>query len=280
MPIAKATEAATAAAEAVVQWYATTLELDADASVICAQRISRREPAVRLHASVMLNGHRLRTDRSKEAARTMEHILATWGYLALFVIAAIAALGIPVGSEIVIAYAGVLASGQNVVGRHDHLELVIVIVVAALGEVTGSLVGYAIGRSGGRSLIDGVGKYALLTHKDLDRAEGWFARRGEPFVFFGRFVPFVRSFVSIAAGVGEMSIATFVTFTLAACILWCGMLAEIGFALGSSWHHIVTAFGYVGYLAASVVVLLALTFIVHRIRQIRLERATSSDDGG
>ncbi len=208
----------------------------------------------------------------------MEHILATWGYLALFGIAALAALGIPVGSEIAIGYAGVLASGQVVTGSHDHLQLALVIIVATLGEVTGSSIGYAIGRFGGRSLIDRVGKYVLLTHKDLDRAEAWFARRGEPLVFFGRFVPFVRSFVSIAAGIGEMALAKFLVFTLAACAIWCGGLASIGFALGSSWHRIVTDFSYVGYLAIGLVVVIAIVFITHRLRQLRLERTTSPDE--
>ena len=205
--------------------------------------------------------------------KRLEHILATWGYLALFGLAALAALGIPVGSEIAIGYAGVLASGQTVTGRHDHLQLALVILVATLGEVTGSTIGYAIGRFGGRGLIDRVGKYVLLTGKDLDRAEAWFERRGEPLVFFGRFVPLVRSFVSIAAGIGEMAVAKFLVFTLAACAIWCGALAEIGFALGSSWHRIITDFSYVGYLAAGLVIVVALLLIVHRLRQLRLERS-------
>lgn len=210
----------------------------------------------------------------------MEHILATWGYVALFGVSALAALGVPVGSEIAIAYAGVLASGQVVSGHHDHLQLAVVIVVATLGEVTGSLIGYGIGRFGGRSLIDRVGKYVLLTHKDLDRAEAWFARRGEPFVFFGRFVPFVRSFVSIVAGIGEMSIAKFSAFTLAACGIWCGALAGIGFSLGSSWHHILTDFSYLGYLAAALVIIVAFVFIAHRLKQLRLERTLVPDEPG
>jgi membrane protein DedA with SNARE-associated domain len=204
----------------------------------------------------------------------VEHILATWGYLALFGIATLAALGIPVGSEIAIGYAGVLASGQVVTGRHHHLELALVIIVATLGEVTGSSIGYAIGRFGGRSLVDRIGKYVLLTHKDLDRAEAWFARRGEPLVFFGRFIPFVRSFVSIAAGIGEMAFAKFLAFTLAACAIWCGGLAGIGFALGSSWHRIITDFSYVGYLAVAVFVVVAIAFVTHRLRQLRHERTS------
>jgi membrane protein DedA with SNARE-associated domain len=210
----------------------------------------------------------------------LEHILATWGYLALFGLAALAALGIPVGSEIAIGYAGVLASGQLITGRHDHLQLALVILVATLGEVTGSTIGYAIGRFGGRSLVDRVGKYVLLTHGDLDRAEAWFARRGEPLVFFGRFVPFVRSFISIAAGIGEMAIAKFLLFTLSACVIWCGALASIGYALGSSWHRIITDFSYVGYLAAGLVIVMALLFIVHRIRKLRLERPVVPHDLG
>jgi membrane protein DedA with SNARE-associated domain len=105
---------------------------------------------------------------------------------------------------------------------------------------------YAIGRFGGRSLFDRIGKYVLLTHKDLDRAEAWFDRRGESLVFFGRFIPFVRSFISIAAGIAEMTFANSFVFTLVACAIWCGGLAGIGFALGSSWHRIVTDFDYVG----------------------------------
>jgi membrane protein DedA with SNARE-associated domain len=219
----------------------------------------------------------LKSSNPERCQEQLEHILATWGYLALFGLAALAALGVPVGSEIAIGYAGVLASGQTVTGRHDHLQLAIVILVATLGEVAGSTIGYSIGRFGGRSLVDRVGKFVLLTHKDLDRAEAWFTRRGEPLVFFGRFVPFVRSFVSIAAGIGEMAVAKFLMFTLAACAIWCGALASIGFALGSSWHRILTDFSYVGYLAGGLVIVVALVFIVHRLRQLRLERALSDE---
>ncbi len=205
----------------------------------------------------------------------MEHFLASWGYLALVGITALAALGIPVGSEIAIGYAGVLASGQFVSGHHDHLTLALVIVFAALGEVVGSLIGYAIGRYGGRSLVDRVGKYVLLTHKDLDRAEAWFQRRGDPMVFFGRFIPLVRSFVSIAAGIGEMSLTKFVAFSAAASVIWCGVLAGIGYGVGGSWHKVITDFSYVGYLAAAVVIVVIAVFVMHRLRQLRLERSSS-----
>src|SRR3984957_1621658 len=115
----------------------------------------------------------------------MEHLRGTWGYLSLFGVCVLASLGIPGGLELAIGYAGVLASGQFVSGHHHHLQLALVILVATAGELCGSLIGYAIGRFGGRPLVERVGKYVLLTKKDLDRAESWFDGRGEAVVFFG-----------------------------------------------------------------------------------------------
>lgn len=203
----------------------------------------------------------------------MEHLVATWGYLALFGICLLSALGIPVGSELATGYAGVLASGQLVSGYHHHLQLVLVIIVATVGEVCGSLIGYAIGRFGGRPLVERVGKYILITRKDLDRTQKWLDGRGESFVFFGRFIPLIRSFVSIAAGIGEMALWKFVALTAAACAIWCTGLASIGYGLGASWRHVLTYFSDVGYVAAALAVLIIAAFIFLRVRQLRAERA-------
>jgi membrane protein DedA with SNARE-associated domain len=200
----------------------------------------------------------------------VEHFLATWGYAAVFVLSFISSMGLPVGSELAIIYGGVLASGQ--VSGENPLNLAVVIIVATLAEVLGSVAGYAIGRYGGRTLVDRVGKYVLLTHKDLDRAEAWFARRGEPVVFFGRFIPLLRSFVSFAAGLGEMPPLKFVTYTVLACAIWCTALSSLGYSLGSSYHHVLKAFNYAGYVVA-VLAVIAVAFVFwHRWRQYRLER--------
>lgn len=204
----------------------------------------------------------------------MEHFLATWGYLALFGATFLSSMGLPVGSEIAIGYSGALASGQ-LTGGH-HMSLALVIVIATLGEVVGSVAGYAIGRYGGRPLVDKVGKYVLLTHRDLDRADAWFARRGEPFVFFGRFIPLLRSFVSLAAGLGEMAMGKFVVFTTIACALWCTALASIGYSLGSSWHQVLKNFSYAGYVVAGLIVITIVGLIIHRISVLREERAAHS----
>ena len=206
----------------------------------------------------------------------MEHFLESWGYLAIFVLSFISSMGLPVGAELAIIGGGVLASGACVTSGTCHpahpVNFVAVIVVAVAGEVLGSLAGYSIGRFGGRPLVDRVGKYVLLTHKDLDRAEAWFARRGEPFVFFGRFIPLLRSFVSFAAGLGEMPIGKFVAYTTVACAIWCTALVSLGYSLGSSYHHVLKAFSYAGYVIAVVAVVAVAVIFLHRWRAYRAER--------
>jgi membrane protein DedA with SNARE-associated domain len=201
----------------------------------------------------------------------MENFLADHGYLAVFVLSFISSMGLPVGAEVALIYGGVLASGQVTTGHHQ-LSLIVVILVAVAAEVLGSLAGYLIGFYGGRPLVDRVGKYVLLTHKDLDRAEAWFQRRGEPFVLFGRFIPLLRSFVSFAAGLGEMAIVKFVVFTVIGCAIWCTALVSLGYSLGSSYHKVLKGFSYAGYVLAVLAVIAVVIVFVHRIRVVREER--------
>ena len=202
--------------------------------------------------------------------------LETWGYLAIFVLSFISSMGLPVGAEVAIIYGGVLASGE-VPHEPHHLNLVLVILVAIVAEVLGSMAGYLIGYFGGRPLVDRVGKYVLLTHHDLDRAEAWFARRGEPVVLFGRFIPLLRSFVSFAAGLGEMAFAKFTLFTVIGCAVWCTALSCLGYSLGSTYNHVLKGFNDAGYVFAAVFVLAIVVLFLHRFRVLRGERRPGGD---
>jgi len=208
----------------------------------------------------------------------MTHLLLTWGYPALFLATLLAAMGLPTGSEIVIGYAGALASG-HLGGGSRHLDLALVIVLASLAEVIGAFVGYSIGRVGGRPLVERVGRYVLVTKADLDRAERLFARRGEPVVFFGRFVPLLRSFIGIAAGLAEMSVAKFAVFTALAGAIWVSAFAVAGDALGSSWDRVLHNVTDVGYLIAAALVLGAAALLWKRFRAVRDERSVDLAGG-
>jgi membrane protein DedA with SNARE-associated domain len=209
----------------------------------------------------------------------VEEFLKSAGYGAVFALSFISSMGLPVGAELALIYGGVLASGQ-VPGEGKPLSLAVVIIVAVLGEFLGSLAGYSIGRYGGRALVDKVGKYVLLTHRDLDRAEAWFGRRGEPVVFFGRFVPLLRSFVSFAAGLGEMPVAKFSLFTLIACAIWCTALCSLGYSLGSSYNHVLKAFSYAGYVLGALAVIAVAVVLWHRLREYRKQRDEGRSESG
>jgi membrane protein DedA with SNARE-associated domain len=201
----------------------------------------------------------------------VEHFLETWGYLAVFGLSFISAMGIPVGSELALIYGGVLASGQ-VPGEMHPLNLAGVILVGIAGELLGALAGYAIGMYGGRPLVDKAGKYVLLTHKDLDNAEAWFAKRGEPFALLGRFVPLLRSWVSLACGLGEMALGKFVAFSFIGIAIWTTALVSLGYSLGSSYKHVLNAFSSAGYVLGALFVVAVVVAIVHRWRVYRRNR--------
>jgi membrane protein DedA with SNARE-associated domain len=196
------------------------------------------------------------------------HFLLHWGYVALAIATLLAAMGIPTGSEIVIAFAGALASGK-VTGSHHHLALVGVIVIATVGELIGSMFGYSIGRIGGRPLLERIGKYLLIKNDDLDRAAGLFERHGEPIAFFGRLVPLLRSFIGLGAGIAEMAVARFVACTAAASAIWCAGFALLGYKVGGRWSKDLHDVSIVTDAVAVLVVAGIVILIVKRWRDIR-----------
>lgn len=196
----------------------------------------------------------------------MQHFLETWGYLAVFILTVLESACVPIPSEVTLGLSGALASGAMIGGSHGSLNLGLVIVVGIAGSVVGSLLAYVVGRTGGRALVDRYGKYVLLSHADLDKTELWFSRRGEWMVLYGRVLPFIRTFISLPAGMAEMNVAKFTAFTAIGVSIWVALLSSIGYALGDSWNKMVAAFGILGYVIAAGVVLAAIVFMVHRYR--------------
>lgn len=201
----------------------------------------------------------------------VEHFITSWGYLAIFVLTVAEACCLPVPSEITLGLGGALASGYTLQGTVEHhpLRLAFVILIGIAGELVGSYIAYVVGRTGGRAVVDRFGKYLLLSHRDLDRAEAWFARRGEPTVMIGRVIPIVRAFVSLVAGVAEMPPVRFGVYTTIGVAAWVSGLASIGYGLGSRWHSMVKGFGDAGYVVVGLVVVVLVLAFVHRVRVVR-----------
>lgn len=191
--------------------------------------------------------------------------IADHGLLAVFVLMAIDAV-LPAGGELVMVFGGALAAGA--IAGHAGPSLTAVIAAGTLGYLVGSLGGWALGRAGGRALIERHGRWLHLNPQRFLRAERWFARYGASFVVFGRLLPLVRSFVSIPAGVLEFPLARYVLLSGLASLAWCVAFATGGHALGSNWESMHHAFRLFDYIAVAGVLTLG-AYVVVRIRRAR-----------
>jgi membrane protein DedA with SNARE-associated domain len=196
------------------------------------------------------------------------------GVYAVFVLMAVDAL-LPVGGELIMLYAGVLAAGAIAghqttlfgVNLHDGVESYIALALAGtLGYLVGALVGWAIGRRGGRPVLERHGRWFRISAETFGRAENWFERFGARAVFLGRITPVVRSFISIPAGVFRTRLSIYVPLTLAGSALWCFGFAAAGWALGDSWESFHHSFRYADYAAVAFVALLIAFLLARYLR--------------
>ena len=201
----------------------------------------------------------------------MEHFIETFarhGYLAVFVLMLLESACIPIPSEVTMLFGGALASSGFTVSGASRLNFVAVALAGVIGNVVGSLIAYAVGRALGRGPVERVGKYIGIRAHDIDRAERWWAKRGEGTVFFSRLLPGIRTFISLPAGIEEMPVGRFLLFTTAGCVPWVFALTGVGYALGHNWHEIVGPFRYVTYAIAALVIA---AFVIYVIRRRRTE---------
>jgi len=156
-------------------------------------------------------------------------VISTTGYGGIVILMAIESACIPLPSEIIMPFAGYLVS----IGRFD---LYLAATAGAVGCNIGSIAAYELGKRGGRTVVDRWGKYVLMSHGDLDRAERFFERWGDLTVLICRLLPAVRSFIAFPAGVARMPLLRFHLYTFIGSWPWCFALAWVGMKLGDEWR--------------------------------------------
>lgn len=161
-------------------------------------------------------------------ARLITGTISAIGYPGIALLMAIESACIPLPSEIIMPFAGYLAS----TGR---FSLVGVATAGALGCNIGSTVAHAVGMYGGRPLVEKWGRYVLMSRRDLELAEHFFARYGGITVFVARLLPVIRTFIALPAGIARMPQLQFQLYTFAGSWPWCFALAYVGFKLGERW---------------------------------------------
>jgi len=150
-------------------------------------------------------------------------------YTIVFLLMAVQSACIPIPSEVIMPFAGAQLG-------HSQMDLIWLATLASLASNLGSIPAYWVGARGGRPMVERYGRYLLLSRRDLDLADRFFARYGSIAVLLGRMLPIVRTFIAFPAGVAKMNQLRFHTYTFIGSWPWCYALAYVGMKLGDKWQ--------------------------------------------
>jgi membrane protein DedA with SNARE-associated domain len=196
-------------------------------------------------------------------------ILNKWGYLAVAGLIGVESFGVPApGQTLMVAAAIYAGSGRmNIFG---------VAAVAFVAAVLGDNVGYWIGVRGGRRLIHRFGKYVFITPERLEKAEHFFARRGNRIVLIARFIDGMRQLNGVIAGLTAMPWRTFLLYNAIGAFIWVGWWTGIAYFLGNHIEGIFEIGHRYMWPAIGVIVLAVGTYAYFHIRHIRNKRAKAA----
>ena len=189
-----------------------------------------------------------------------EFILAMmdqFGYLGVFSLIAIENIFPPIPSEVILLFGGFMTT-------YTTLNIIGMIIASTLGSLIGAIVLYYIGKIFNKErlkkIISGkIGKILRLKNSDIDKADHWFDTKGNKTVFFCRFIPIVRSLISIPAGMSEMPMFKFLLYTIFGSLIWNTVLIVLGSIVGNNWTSILNIFDTYSHI---ILVLLVIIFIV------------------
>ncbi len=192
-------------------------------------------------------------------------IIITMGYPGIALLMAIESACIPLPSELIMPFAGYLVS-------QGHFNLLLVATAGAIGCNLGSIVGYELGKRGGRPLALKYGRIILIDPGDIDMAERFFARYGDRAVLVGRLLPVIRTFIAFPAGVARMPYLRFHIFTFVGSWPWCLGLAWLGMKLGTAWDRdprLKAVLHSLDVVIVVVVLAAGIWFVWHKLRHAR-----------
>jgi membrane protein DedA with SNARE-associated domain len=200
------------------------------------------------------------------------HLIASYGYWALFALVAAESLGIPLPGETALILAGTYA------GTTHHLNPWLIFAVTSAAAIIGDNIGYWIGDKGGYRLARRYGHKVRLDERKLKTARYLFDRHGVPVVFFGRFVSVLRTYAAFLAGTSRMPWRRFLPANAAGGIVWVGIYTAVSYLAGN-WLQ--RASGTVDWiLGGAAVVAIAAVFLLVRRQAGRLaERAEQAYPG-
>ena len=187
-------------------------------------------------------------------------LMSKYGYFAVFALIAIENIFPPIPSEVILIGGGFLTTTID-------LNVYIMIIAATLGSVIGAIALYFIGKIFNKErlkkIISGkIGKVLRLKEIDIDMADEWFDKKGNITVFFCRFIPIVRSLISIPAGMSEMPMLKFLAYTTVGSLIWNTVLIFIGNRVGDNWESILGIFDQYSHIVLIILIIIFIGFII------------------
>ena len=184
-------------------------------------------------------------------------IMNNFGYIGVFLLIAIENVFPPIPSEVILLFGGFMTTFTN-------MNIIGVIIASTLGSLLGAIILYYIGKILNKERLKKIitskpGKLLRLTTEDIDKADKWFDTKGNKTVFFCRFIPVIRSLISIPAGMSEMPMKKFLIYTTAGSLIWNSALTIAGSIVGENWTDILEIMDQYSHI---IVILLAILFVI------------------
>lgn len=167
-------------------------------------------------------------------------VMEQFGYFGVFLLILLENIFPPIPSEVILTFGGFM------VDESPKLTFTGMLIASTFGAVLGAILLYCIGHCLGLSriekIVDKFGFLLRLDKHDLHNANNWFRKYGYTAVLLCRFIPLIRSLISIPAGISQMSIIPFVMYTVIGTLIWNAVLIYLGMMLGQNWELVLQYF--------------------------------------
>ena len=186
-------------------------------------------------------------------------IMNNFGYIGIGLLILIENIFPPIPSELILTFGGFMTIDTN-------MTIVGVIIASTIGSVLGAIILYYIGKILNKERLIKIvtskyGKLLRVKPEDIESADKWFDEKGNKTVFFCRFIPVVRSLISIPAGMSEMPLLKFIVYTTFGSAIWNTVLVLVGAFAGDKKDLILTIIDDASYVIIALIVIVFLIFV-------------------
>lgn len=193
-------------------------------------------------------------------------IMNNYGYIGICLLILIENVFPPIPSELILTFGGFMTTNSNI-------TVIGVIIAATIGSLLGAIILYFIGKILNKERLIKIvtskyGKWLKIKPKDIEDADKWFDEKGNKTVFFCRFIPVVRSLISIPAGMSEMPLIKFILYTFFGSTIWNTALVCVGAFAGDKKDYILNILNEASHVVIIllIIIFLAIVFWFYKIR--------------